>query len=613
MRDRAPRHPYRVGAAIVATAVLALGLVLGNTASTSAVPVDSSIRVSCGARGGDPATLSALDLAAALVGSNKLALDLDITAADIPDAAGLGQQIDASFNWRASLDQALIDGAAGLVSSISVTNLTGTMLVTGPSSAPSFPSTAPNTSVTPVKGQPGLVDLGVVGGPITTTGGGIITYRVGALQFDSALTVGAPLNQSFDLKLSCSVQGSNLITTTTVRDPDAPIFSPEVIQRSAEAGESVEVDLLGDVITPGKTPLLPETLRIVDGPAGSDATIDEDGVFRLTAPAAAGTYATTVEVCGTPKPESGIPGVDEVQTMLLGANWAGFGSGGLTLRPVAFTLKVGEEETRLIWATDKGLLADPTPQNWAPPGAAGLVGQYALLTSYRAPRLTDVRAALEALPSVGAGNVDVTELRDPATNKLTGYRATYIGARAAQDVPAISLGQWYSVPPQEVLDRVGAAITEVTGSLGGDGTPAVPTALDGMTIPQADKYIGDKLLASIVGGPKVTDAEWQAWVKLRLLDSLIAAAPAIIAFINSLFPVKLATETVVEGEAATPPPPLCAQGIVEITVTEVADATTVPGSTPPGVTLGPATSQVAPQVAPQVAGTTQARGIGFVG
>ncbi len=134
-----------------------------------------------------------------------------------------------------------------------------------------------------------------------------------------------------------------------------------------------------------------------------------------------------------------------------------------------------------------------------------------------------------------------------------------------------------------------------------------------MTIPQADKYIGDKLLASIVGGPKVTDAEWQAWVKLRLLDPLIAAAPAIIAFINSLFPVKLATETVVEGEAATPPPPLCAQGIVEVTVTEVADATTVPGPTTPGVTLGPATSQVAPQVAPQVAGTTQARGIGFVG
>lgn len=609
MRDRAPRHPHRTGAAIVATAVLALGLVIGATSSTSAVPVDSRIRVSCGARGGDPATLSALDLASALVGSNKLALDLEITASDIPDTAGLGQEIDASFNWRASLDQTLIDGAAGLVSSISVTNLAGTMLVTGPSSVPSFPSTAPNTSVTPVKGQPGVVNLGTVGGPITTTGGGIVTYRVGALQFDSALTVGAPLNQSFNLKLSCAVQGSNLIAKTTVRDPDAPVFSPEVTQRSVAGGDTVTVDLLGDVITPGATPLLTETLRIVDQPAGSDATIDEDGVLRLTAPSAAGTYSTTIEVCGAPKPESGIPGVDEVQSLRFGANWAGWGSGGLTPRPVAFTLKVGEEETRLIWATDKGLLEEPTPQNWAPVDSGGLVGQYALFTAYRNPYLADVRAALEALPSVGAGNVEVTEDLDPDTSALVGYRVRYVGARAEQDVPAISLGQWYSVPPQEVLDRISAAITDVTGSLGGDGAPADPTALDGMSIPDADKYIGDKLLASILGGPQVTDAEWQAWVKLRVLDPLTAAAPGILAFINSLFPVKLAAETVAEGEAATPPPPLCAQGIVEVTVTEVADATTVPDGTTPEATVGPATTQSATQVA----GTSQARGIGFVG
>jgi hypothetical protein len=454
-----------------------------------------------------------------------------------------------------------------------------------------------------------VVNLGTVGGPITTTGGGIVTYRVGALQFDSALTVGAPLNQSFDLKLSCSVQGSNLIAKTTVRDPDAPVFTPDVIQRSVEGGDTVVVDLLGDVITPGATPLLTDTLRIVDQPAGSDAVIDEDGVLRLTAPTAAGTYATTIEVCGAPKPDSGIPGVDEVQSMRFGANWAGWGSGGLTPRPVAFTLKVGDEETGLIWTTDKGLLADPTPQNWAPADSAGLVGQYALLTTYRNPSLGDVRAALEALPSIGAGNVEVTEDLDPETNALIGYRMTYVGARAEQDVPAISLGQWYSVPPQEVLDRIGAAITEVTGSLGGDGTPAEPTALDGMTIPDADAYIGNKLTASILGGPAVTDAEWQAWVKIRVLDPLVAAAPAIISFINSLFPVKLATDTVAEGEAATPPPPLCSQGIVEITVTEVADATTVPEGTTPEATVGPSTTQSAPQVA----GTSQARGIGFVG
>ena len=40
---------------------------------------------------------------------------------------------------------------------------------------------------------------------------------------------------NINLKLSCVVQGSNLIAKTTVRDPDAPLFNPEVITQVEKA------------------------------------------------------------------------------------------------------------------------------------------------------------------------------------------------------------------------------------------------------------------------------------------------------------------------------------------------------------------------------------------
>src|SRR5690606_35079602 len=139
-------------------------------------------------------------------------------------------------------------------------------------------------------------------------------------------------------------------------------------------------------------------------------------------------------------------------------------------------------------------------------------------TDYKAPSANDIRSALEALPSIGAGNVEVTKVGGEFT-------VTFVGAKAEQDVPSIELGQWYAVPPQELLDRISAAIAGLAGSLGG-GDP-VSTPLDGMTGAEADKYIGDKFLASLTGGPEVTDDEWAAWLKIKVLNPIIEAVPAI--------------------------------------------------------------------------------------
>lgn len=607
MRDQARRRPpsrRRTGAAILATALVSLVLVAANSATTtSAAPVSTTINTSCGARDNDPDTVNALNQAALLIGSNRLALQLRITANNIPESAGLDEEIDARFNVAATLDQALIDGAAALIPQIPVSNIGGTLLVNGPSSVPSFPVSAPNTVVRPVAGQPANVPLGTVGGPITTTGGGIITYRVGSVQFDSSLSIGAPINLTFNLKLRCTVQGSNLIARTTVRDPDAPVFNPEVVAVQAAAGETVTVDLLGDVITEGKTPLLPETLEIVGPPAAGSASIS-GGVFSFTAPNEPGVYSTTVQVCGAPKPDSGLPGVTEEQVIRLGANWAGSGSGGLSARPVAFSIKVGDSgETPLIWTVNGRqkplLLAQPTPENWAPENRAGEVGNYALLTTYLRPTAAQVRAALEAVPAIGAGNVEVTEVLDES-GRLTGFSIRYINERAEQDMPNLSLGQWYAVPPQEVLDRLSALAAELGGGgdEDGEGGEAPPGPFDGLDPSNpADRNAADKIITDEFAAGRLPSPElWEAYLNFRLVQPILAAVPEILAFITSLFPAKVEAESTTEGESPTPPQPLCAQGIIDVTVAEVAEETEVPPGTPA-----------------QVGGTSQEQGIGFVG
>lgn len=602
MKDRPVRRHHRRktgGAVLTATAVLAALLVGITTGVSSAAPVSSEVPAICS--GADKDSLSTLALAKALIGSDTIAVKLLANSTgDIPANAGIDEDINAAFNWKGTLDQNLIDKAAELNLALNITNIKTQMLVKGPSSVDSFSATGPNAKVAPVKGQPSVLNLGNIGGPIKTTSGGIITYRVGAVSLTASLSL---KGQNFVINMKCAAVGSNLIAKTAVKDPDAPTFTPDIVKLQAKAGETVSIDLLNGVISPGKTPLISDSLKIVEKPAGGSASIS-NGVFSFTAPSAPGTYSTTVEICGEPKADSGIAGVSEVQKIQLGTNWSA--DGILAPRPVAFTLKYGDQETALIWTAKHNLfpgiinmpLADgsPTPANWAPTDGPGLINAYALQTSYVAPTAAGVQAALEALPGIGAGNVEVTDLKEnPANpNLVTGFGITFKGDLAEQDVPEIGLGQWYSVPPQEVLDRIGEAVANIAGGAGEDG-PAVPGAFDFETaagiapadsadqkIAKADKYIGDRILQSITGGPAVSQDEWDGWVQIRIINPIMDAVPAIIAWLTSLFPEKIIVSTETAGEAPTPPQDLCAQGIIDVTVS--GPAVEVGGRTllPPG-------------------------------
>ena len=218
------RTARTAGGVILATSLLALGLVTAATSSSGAAPVSTQIEALCS--GADAASLATLNNFAGILGGNTIPVTLSATAADIPESAAIGEKINAQFDWTGTLSQKLIDTAAGLGASIDAENISAQMTIKGPSDIGSFSATAPNLTVVPAVGVPSVLSLGKIGGEITTTGGGIITYRVASVSFTTKLlAAGIPVV----LNITCAPTGSNLITKTSVKDPDAPTFeSPSI-------------------------------------------------------------------------------------------------------------------------------------------------------------------------------------------------------------------------------------------------------------------------------------------------------------------------------------------------------------------------------------------------
>ena len=156
------------------------------------------------------------------------------------------------------------------------------------------------------------------------------------------------------------------------------------------------------------------------------------------------------------------------------------------------------------------------------------------------------------------------------------------------------------MPPQEVLDQISAAIAGIAG--GGDGEEKPPTAFDQKAEAEgwdqnssadqtaADDYFAPIWLTSILTGQPLADGELTSYIMFKL--NIGALVPKLSAWLNSLFPQKVATATATQGEPAEPPQPLCAQGIIDVTVTQVE-----------GIAV----------TNPSVQGTNTARGIGFAG
>jgi hypothetical protein len=357
---------------------------------------------------------------------------------------------------------------------------------------------------------------------------------------------------AINVNVTCSPVGSNVVAKTVVRDPDAPLAGNTSIETSA--GGSVSIDL-SELVTPGPTPVIGDSYKVVDGLGSITGS-----TLIVEAPTEPGTYTTTYEVCGEPKLNSGTPGVNETVQIA-------FSKVEQNERPVAFSLKVGDIETPLVWTTKR------TPGLWpwinlpASNGSQAKTnmndwGEYLLTTSFQAPTAVNVQDALTA-----AG------FETSVTGTFGNFTVEFVGKDAARDMPDVTVGRWLTVLPYEFFTQISELVSGLSVS-SGSGEPA-PLLTD------------DQIVQLIFSGQ--VDAAGNA-IKARFLAGLTDAAPQLLELLVNSFAQPPVIDSV-NGEAPEPAERLCSQGQVDVTVVAVpvvpaADAGA--GSTPPAVASRPA-------------------------
>lgn len=563
----------RVAVAAVAASTLA---VLGSfgVAPSGADPVTKTLTGSCG--GADDASTALLNA----LGGN-LTVPFEVTA-DVPPTLEPEQSgSPISFTWKVSLSTDVVDKAVVVDPVLTVSNLVLDMGVSGP------------TATTVVQGRPGPLDVAltagqpaeIVQGPFSGTleevgKGGLIRYSPSAISFTISVDLSG---QARDINVVCAASGT--VATTSIKIPG----SPEIVQPialSAQPGETLSVDVLGQYVTNGidddgkELPVDPSSLKVIDGPA----TV-AGGQVQITAGGPGSTTSATFEVCaGT------LPGIDEVQRITIDP------SNDAMRRSVGFSLTYGDAETAPVWLARKwkefpeeggslignlfnaifvGLLSEhqdiggtypetyPLPVDWRAESFA-----YFFTDRFEpTPELID--AALETLPGIGAGGVEVTGVEgEPFT-----FDITFVGANGQQDVESIGLGDYYSILPRETLTFI---LEQAQGLLGGGGEGEEPTTTlpEGMTLQQYADQLRDELNAAVLAGDLTLAGEKLNALVAILPDLLISNidVDAVIAFITGLFPSPPTLVTTVSGEEPTP---ICSQGVIDVNVLAVEGAVAV--------------------------------------
>jgi hypothetical protein len=573
---------------VAAVAVLAgtVGVgALGGTPS-GAAPVTKTLTGSCG--GADDASKGLL---AAFGGT--LTVPFEVTS-DVPPTLQPGESgSPISFTWKVSLDTKVVDTAANVDPVLDISNLILDMGVTGSTSTEVVEGRPGPIALTLTPGQPAVIQQGPFSGTLEDVEGGVIRYIPKPVTFTIGIDVAG---ERKNVNVSC--QASGTAATTTVKIPGSPDIQ-QPIALDAQPGQTVSVDVLGQFVTPGTVgdrtiPVDPASLKVLEGPA----TV-QGGSLSITAGAAGSTTSAVFEVCAT-EPE---PGSDEVQRLVIDP------SNDAMRRTVGFTLKYGDAETDPIWLARKWkefpeeggnlfgnlfnaiylgeaakfhpeLAGQPYPAVYPKPVDWRGESFGFFFTDRFAPSVEQIDGAIESLPGIGAGGVEVRAV----DGEPFSFDVVFNGAETAQrDVEQLALGSAYTILPRETLELI---LEEAQGLLNGGGGEE-PTIPDGLTLEEYANQLRDELNAALAAGDLATAQAKFAELVAILPDLLLSNidTDAVISFITGLFPSPPSVATTTAGEAPTP---RCSQGIVDVNVAAaVAAATTVP----PGSSSGGATVQ----------------------
>ncbi len=642
----------RIRWAFAAAALLSAVMVVG--AQSSGAATTKTFNASC--KGADAGSAKLLGL----IGSGTLVAPIT-SVTDAPSFVEPGQtDVGFTVKWSLNLDAQLATTAAGVAKSVDVSNVKTAIAIDGPtSSAGSLPVAFPPQSFPLVANKPISSSFPPVSGTLNDIGnGGVIKLKSTTLTFTIQLkgvsaalasVAGGPIN------LTCST-GATLasIPVKIAGSPDIvqPIEIPTV------AGQSTTVDVLGDYVTNGTTkdgverPVDASSLKVIEG----DAQV-VDGKLVATAPPAGQSADITFGVCaGTAEIAAADPGSSETQEIKIFFDPVNQGGKRMMAVQFGFTAPAplppegaappeatGDGAATEAAATDAA--ADPAGGNAAAEGdapTAETVGQplwtarniitgqwetgpvpqpwadnvnnYAIFSRFDYPTAAMVQTALESVPSIGPGNVEVTQgaithvekppfegfdaYQQNVLNGLFGdlqytpYTVKFKGALANRAVGNITTPDVYAFLPLSIKEGLtgllgggadggeGGGESTKTPIPGADGVPDLP--------PPAGPIDGDaatylKYLQGQVNSQPVFSPEWVASISLffkvlgenptALIDLNFATA-----LIDLVFQKPPEVNEIEPGEDPTPAQiqELCSQGVVTLTSATVASETTVP-------------------------------------
>lgn len=445
-----------------------------------------------------------------------------------PEKAKKGSgEFDASFDFSIAFPESLVKAVRDTLkkSSLTVTNATIGVDYSGPVSGSL--STKIDAQTIDLN-SPNPATSIQVSGKIPTDASGRIFYRPGVFNLSTQVDGEvAGLAKVGTLTLTCSAQG--LLGSTNVQVPGAPT-TPGVIEAPPiVGGYTAGFPLEGrpDITPDDNNPIQWETLRVIRSDEGAFV---KNGWLVQPTPEAGGVILTDVEVCAPERPIPEVPGTDEVQSLA----WTGtYFSKPLNAHPLSMTLKFKDAETKPISLSSL---------------VGGIPGTE-VLGNFQQPSAATVQKALEALPTIGAGNIKVTKTS-------AGYDFAFTGALATSDQPEITIGTWKSQAPYDAYGKIQAAITQLTA-------PKPPADPNAPADPGKTDLTVDQLWAQLIAG-QITFDQFGAKFGSALGNSIMQNLPvtAAIDFINDIFPQPPAMTTKTVGEPtipATTTGPLCSQ------------------------------------------------------
>ena len=505
----------------VAVATGMMGLEAISPAMAGATQVDL---VCTGATGDNASGLgdskSTLAALATFTGGGGLSFSVNATANAPSKVTPSSGPFDATFDLALTMPDSIVKAARDTLGlkTVNVTNATFAVTATGAANAV-ITKTVPSIAVDLTKSP--VTVYQTLSGKITPTSAGTISYKPGGTTLSIGLNTvfqGIALNT---ITVSC---GSNKeIGSTGVQVPGAPSVPQVIFVGGSTGGWTSRQVIPNDIAPDNGNPIDYPSLKVTSQASnGGIAFADGAGRVAFLAPTEPGLYYVNHEVCAAAKVVPAVPGVNAAQTLSWPETYVGR---DLNVHPYSMALQFKGAKTAAIPLSY--FLGQPSPTG---PGQQGFADQF--LAQFQAPSAGQIQAALEALPTIGKGNVSVS-----GGYNNSPYTITFQGALGGADQPKVEVVDWNTWLPADGLSTILAVLN--------------PPAIPGVTTTVAPPLDTVEQLDAKLAAGTINFDQYLAGRGAILKADIIAGAttPAAIKTVTGLFPKAPEVQTTVDGKA----------------------------------------------------------------